>query len=170
MQPNLRLLGPKYGAELRNIVAALNEADPAEIHYQIRAGNPVAVNGVVLEPDEVLVETLDKDGYSVTNEGGYTVAVSTDVSETLRLEGDARELVHGIQNMRRSADFDIADHIVTYYESSPELHAVIAAHGDYIRQETLSQELVSQSPADDAYTETLKVNSIQATIGVRRAG
>ena len=169
VQPNLRLLGPKYGAELRNIVAALNDANPAEIHGQVRSGNPVAVNGVVLEPDEVLVETLDKDGYAVTNEGGYTVAVSTEVSEALRLEGDARELVHGIQNMRRSADFDIADHIVTYYESSPELDAVIAAHSDYIRQETLSQELVSQPPADDAYTETLKVNAIQATIGVRRA-
>ena len=170
VQPNLRLLGPKYGAELRNIVAALNDANPAEIHGQVRSGNPVAVNGVVLEPDEVLVETLDKDGYAVTNEGGYTVAVSTEVSEALRLEGDARELVHGIQNMRRSADFDIADHIVTYYESSPELDAVIAAHSDYIRQETLSQELVSQPPADDAYTETLKVNAIEATIGVRRAG
>ena len=170
VQPNLRLLGPKYGAELRNIVAALNEANPAEIHYQIRAGNPVALNGVVLEPDEVLVETLDKDGYAVSNEGGYTVAVSTEVSEALRLEGDARELVHGIQNMRRSAEFDIADHIVTYYESSPELDAVIAAHGDYIRQETLSRELLKQPPAADAYTDTLKVNSIEATIGVRQAG
>ena len=170
VQPNLRLLGPKYGAELRNIVAALNDANPADIHQQVRSGNPVAVNGVVLEPDEVLVETLDKDGYAVSNEGGYTVAVSTEVSETLRLEGDARELVHGIQNMRRSADFDIADHIVTYYESSPELDAIIAAHSDYIRQETLSQELVSQPPVDDAYTETLKVNSIEATVGVRRAG
>ena len=159
VQPNLRLLGPKYGAELRNIVAALNDANPAEIHGQVRSGNPVAVNGVVLEPDEVLVETLDKDGYAVTNEGGYTVAVSTEVSEALRLEGDARELVHGIQNMRRSADFDIADHIVTYYESSPELDAVIAAHGDYIRQETLSNELLCRPPAGDAYTETLKVNS-----------
>ena len=165
VQPNLRLLGPKYGAELRNIVAALNDANPADIHQQVRSGNPVAVNGVVLEPDEVLVETLDKDGYAVSNEGGYTVAVSTEVSEALRLEGDARELVHGIQNMRRSADFDIADHIVTYYESSPELDAVIAAHSDYIRQETLSQDLVSAKPADDAYTETLKVNSIEATVG-----
>ena len=169
VQPNLRLLGPKYGAELRNIVAALNDANPAEVHYQVRAGNPVVLNGVVLESDEVLVETLDRDGYSVSNEGGYTVAVSTDVSDALRLEGDARELVHGIQNMRRSADFDIADHIVTYYDGGAELDAVIAAHGDYIRQETLSRELVNAQPADGAYTETLKVNDMQATVGVRRA-
>ena len=169
VQPNLRLLGPKYGAEVRNIVAALNAANPAEVHHQVRAGNPIALNGVVLEPDEVLVDTLDKDGYAVSNEGGYTVAVSTEVSEALRLEGDARELVHGIQNMRRSADFDIADHIVTYYESSPELEAIITTHADYIRQETLSEALLPQPPAADAYTETLKVNDIQANIGVRRA-
>ena len=71
--------------------------------------------------------------------------------------------------MRRSADFDIADHIVTYYESSPELDAVVAAHSEYIRQETLSQELLCQSPVDDAYTEALKVNSMEATVGIRRA-
>ncbi len=168
VQPNLRLLGPKYGAELRSIVAALNASNPSEVHHQVRSGNPIALNGVVLEPEEVLVETLDKDGYSVSNDGGYTVAVSTDVSEALRLEGNARELVHGIQNIRRSADFDIADHIVTYYESSPALDAVIAEHSDYIRQETLSRELLNMPPTDDVYTHTLKVNDIQATISVRR--
>ena len=118
---------------------------------------------------DLLQERIAPEGFAAEEDRGYSVALSTEITPALRLEGDARELVHGIQNMRRSADFDIADHIVTYYESSPELDAVIAAHGDYIRQETLTQELVSQPPADDAYTETLKVNAIQATIGVRRA-
>ena len=115
-------------------------------------------------------EKIAPEGFAAEEDRGYSVAMSTEITPELRLEGDARELVHGIQNMRRSADFDIADHIVTYYESSPELEAVIAAHSDYIRQETLTQELLSQPPADGAYTETLKVNSIEATIGVRRAG
>ena len=118
---------------------------------------------------DILEERISPEGFAAEEDRGYSVALSTEITPELRLEGDARELVHGIQNMRRSADFDIADHIVTYYESSPELDAVIAAHSDYIRQETLTQELLSQSPADDAYTEALKVNDIQATIGVRRA-
>ena len=119
---------------------------------------------------DILEEPIAPEGFTIEQGRAYSVALSTEITPELRLEGDARELVHGIQNMRRSADFDIADHIVTYYESSPELDAVIAAHSDYIRQETLSQDLVSAKPADDAYTETLKVNSIEATVGVRRAG
>ena len=118
---------------------------------------------------DILEERISPEGFAAEEDRGYSVALSTEITPELRLEGDARELVHGIQNMRRSADFDIADHIVTYYVSSPELDAVIAAHSEYIRQETLSQQLLCQSPADDAYTETLKVNDIQATIGVRRA-
>ena len=121
-----------------------------------------------LEPG-ILTESIAPEGFAAEEDKAYSVALSTEITPALRLEGDARELVHGIQNMRRSADFDIADHIVTYYESSPELEAVIATHSDYIRQETLSRELLSHQPANDAYTETLKVNSIQATIGVRRA-
>ena len=118
---------------------------------------------------DILEERIAPEGFATEEDRDYSVALSTEITPELHLEGDARELVHGIQNMRRSADFNIADHIVTYYESSSELDAVIAAHSDYIRQETLSQELLSHSPADDAYTETLKVNDIQATIGVRRA-
>ena len=119
---------------------------------------------------DILEERIAPEGFATEEDRAYSVALSTEITPSLRLEGDARELVHGIQNMRRSADFDIADHIVTYYEGSPELDAVIAAHSEYIRQETLSQELLSHSPVDDGfYTETLKVNDIQATIGVRRA-
>ena len=118
---------------------------------------------------DILEEPIAPEGFTIEQGRAYSVALSTEITPALRLEGNARELVHGIQNMRRSADFDIADHIVTYYESSPELDAIIAAHSDYIRQETLSQDLVSAKPADDAYTETLKVNSIEATVGVRRA-
>ena len=118
---------------------------------------------------DILEEPVAPDGYTIEQGRAYSVAISTEITPALRLEGDARELVHGIQNMRRSADFDIADHIVTYYESSPELEAIITTHADYIRQETLSEVLLPQPPAADAYTETLKVNGMQATVGVRRA-
>ena len=107
---------------------------------------------------DILEEPVAPEGFATEEDRAYSVALSTEITPELRLEGDARELVHGIQNMRRSADFDIADHIVTYYESSPELNAVVAAHSEYIRQETLSEDLLNQPPADDAYTETLKVN------------
>ena len=120
------------------------------------------------EASDILQEKIAPEGFSTEEDRSYSVAMSTVVTPELRLEGDARELIHGIQNMRRSADFDIADYIVTYYQGSPELDAVIAAHSDYIQQETLSRQLINRPPAAGAHTETLKVNNIQATIAVRR--
>ena len=137
---------------------------PSDTAYLMADDEP-AVNGIL----NILTERVAPEGFAAEEDRAYSVALSTEITPELRLEGDARELVHGIQNMRRSADFDIADHIVTYYDGGAELDAVIAAHGDYIRQETLSQELVNAQPVDGAYTETLKVNDMQATVGVRRA-
>ena len=68
-----------------------------ELHPQ-----SVEVEGYDLLPDEVLVDSTDKEGYAVSSDAGYVVAVTTEVSKELAMEGTARELVHRIQNMRRS--------------------------------------------------------------------
>ena len=167
-RPNLALLGPKYGAEVRQITERLAAADPVELHRLVTAGGAVRLDGYTLEPDEVLVTSSDREGHSVASEGGSTVAVWTVVSPELALEGLARELVHRIQNMRRSAGFDITDHIATSYQGSPELEKVIAAHGDYIRQETLSRELVNADAGPDAYAESHSFDGQDASLGVKR--
>ena len=148
----------------RDELSRIYESAPPSSAYLIADESDVKLPSAVY----ILQERIAPEGFAAEEDRGYSVALSTEITPSLRLEGDARELVHGIQNMRRSADFDIADHIVTFYESSPELDAVVAAHSEYIRQETLSEDLLNQSPANGAYTETLKVNSIEATVGVRR--
>ena len=170
VQPNMSLLGPKYGPALRNIVSALAAASPSEVYADVVSGRNVEIDGYTLAPEEVLVSGSDGEGYSVASEGGYVVAITTDVTPELKLEGLARELVHRIQSMRRSAGFDIADYIVTYYQGGPELDDVMATHGDYVRQETLSGRLLNDRPARGAYTETHRLNGIEATLGVKRVG
>ena len=167
VQPNRTLLGPKYGAELPNIVSRLSAADPREVSSRVSAGDKVRVEGYSLEPEEVVISTADLPGYSANSEAGYAVAVTTHVSPELALEGLARELVHRIQDMRRAAGFDIADHIVTYYDGGPRLDDVLVAHGDYIAQETLSR-LVKAQPAPGAYAETHKMDGIEVTLGVQQ--
>ena len=167
-QANMPMLGPKYGSELANIVSGLARLDPAEVYTRVSEGRAIEVGGYTLEPEEVLPSTSEKEGFSVASDVGYIVAVTTEVSPELALEGLARELVHRIQNMRRSAGFDIAGYITTYYLGSPELDEVIDAHGEYIRQETLSRELVKEVPPSDAHTETHKVDGFEVTVGVKR--
>ena len=116
---------------------------------------------------DILEEKSAPDGFAAEEGQHYSVALSTEITPELRLEGQAREVVHHIQNMRRAADFEISDHIVAFYQGDA-LDPVIAAHADYIRQETLSRDLLKQSPADGAHTEPLNVDGIATTIGVMR--
>jgi len=113
--------------------------------------------------------TVQLDHFTVSLEGGYAVAVDATVTPELAEEGLARELVHRIQNLRRAADFEVTDRIITYYQAPEEVARVMTGtFADYIREETLSEELVGGSPQDGAKTETSKVEGVEVTLGVRR--
>lgn len=168
VKADMSRIGPRFGADSRNVLAALSKADPSEVYVAVAAGGSVTVGDYVLEPEDIVVTSSEIAGYSVVSEGGYSVAVTTEITPELELEGRARELVHLVQNMRRSAEFDIADHIVTYYDGDEALEEVMAAHGDYIRQETLSRELTRGVPPEGAYTEEQKVNGLAVVLGVVR--
>ena len=166
IKPNLPLLGPKYGREVPIITALLSRADAREVHEQINAGQPVQLEGYSLQPDEVIVSSMDVAGYSVASGSGYTVAVTTDVTEEMRLEGMARELVHRLQNMRREAGFDIADRIETFYRGNEEIGRVLSVHGEYIEQETLSRAVVDGEPPEGAHVESHRIDGLDVTLGV----
>ncbi len=109
------------------------------------------------------------DNYTVSLEGGYLVAVDGAITPELAEEGLAREVVHRIQGMRRSANFDVTDRIVTYYQGPEEIvNLMQGAFSDYIRDETLSTQLVDGAPGSEATTETSKVEGMEITLGVRR--
>ena len=168
IRPDFAVLGPKYGSSVPKIVNQLEALNAADVALAIESGRHIQLKNFTLLPNEVLVTQNPIEGYAVASEGGYVVAVTTEVSAELTLEGLARELVHRIQNMRRSAGFDIADHIVTYYQGDAKLDEVMAAHVDYIRQETLSRQIVNGALAPEAYTEAHKVDGLEATLGVKK--
>ena len=113
---------------------------------------------------------LDKPGCVVNSEGGYAVAVLTDIPPRLQAEGMAREIVHRLQVMRRSAGFDIADYIVTYYQGETYIGQVMADFADYIKQETLSERLIEGVPEKVNYTESYKLGGYNVLLGVKRLG
>ncbi len=149
---NPALLGPKYGRDLPRITQALRAAEPGRVATLVLAKEKVKVGDFELLPEELQVSVVDKPGYAVAQEGGYWVAVETEVSEDLASEGMARELVHLIQGMRRSAGFDIADHIQIQFEGDDELRRVIEEFGSYIKQETLATEMTAVHGATSQQT------------------
>jgi len=114
----------------------------------------------------------EKRPFVVHTEGAYAVAVPTDISPELQAEGMAREIVHRLQIMRRSAGFDIADYITTYYQGDDYIREVMTDKdlANYIKQETLSRELVEGVTEAGAYIESRKLGEHETTLGVRRVG
>ncbi|MBI2910533.1 MAG: class I tRNA ligase family protein, partial [Chloroflexi bacterium] len=169
IRPDLAKLGQRLGSQLPAARAALAAAEPGAVARAVGAGHSLDLPGFTLQPDEVLVDASDAPGYASAAEGGYRVAVATTLTEELRDEGMARELVHRLQGTRRNAGLDIADQIVTYYQAPAEIGRILQAHQAYIRQETLSTRLLSAPPPDSAFTERHTVDGHEVLFAVQRA-
>ena len=98
------------------------------------------------------------------------VSLDTTITPELAAEGLAREIVHRLQTMRRSAGFDIADYIVTYYQGEAYIRQVMTDFADYIKQETLSRQLVEGVPEQGVFTESHKLAGYDILLGVKRLG
>jgi len=115
----------------------------------------------------VVAEMPDKP-WPLVAEGNLTVMLDTDIPPELAAEGTAREIVRRLQTMRRTAGFDIADHIVTYYQGDAYVGQVMADFADYIKQETLSEQLVEEVPGEGVFTESHKLGDSTLSLGVKR--
>jgi isoleucyl-tRNA synthetase len=177
-KPNLRLVGKKYGKLVPALTAALRELSDDMARDAARAieeGQPVmlSVDGQMLEllPAELLVETSSPEGYAVAEDAGVLVAFDTTLTPELIAEGLARELVRNIQDARKSAGFDIADRIAVYLGGAADgdgVEQVIRQWGDYIRAETLADDLLLAAPPAGAHTEVLDLAGRTISVGVVR--
>ena len=111
-----------------------------------------------------------QENYVVVAEGNVNSAIYTELTPELEAEGMAREIVHRLQTMRRSAGFDIADHIETFYQADDYVRGVMTAGmtSSYIMQETLSRQLTEGMPIDVDYQETFKLTGHEVLLGVKK--
>ncbi|HEY8172407.1 MAG TPA: isoleucine--tRNA ligase, partial [Dehalococcoidia bacterium] len=172
VKPNLKLLGQKYGRDVQEIARALSsmsERELASIATAVAEGKSVDVAGKTLTPDEVLVNGREKEGFASAEENGAVVIVSTEMTPELELEGVARELVHRIQNLRKDAGFEIADRIRTHFVASSIIRDALRTFDAYVRQETLSVDVVEGVPPPSAHAETAVIDGREVTLAVERA-
>jgi isoleucyl-tRNA synthetase len=148
--PYPKQLGQKYGKGYPKIRQAISALDQFELAARFQAGETVEVvadgDSYAVAPEDVEVRSTPRTGYSVAEGSGYLVAVTTELTTALIQEGYARELVRRIQQLRKDAGLEISDRIVTYVADSDLLHDVLAHFGGYVREETLSVDLVQVHP------------------------
>ncbi len=171
--PDNKALGPRFGSKFPDVRAALAAADPLEVAARVEDGQSVTIRldgeTIELAPDEVLVRTMPAEGLAVAAEKGVTVGVDTDVTQDLRSEGLAREIVRRVQAMRKAADFNIEDRIELHYEAGAALNEVVRQWESYIRAETLAEVMDQAAPkAPEQYVESHELDGQSIVLGIRQ--
>ena len=145
IKPNFKALGPKFGKDMRFIAAEVQKFNQEDINKIEKDKNiSLDINGknITLDISDVEISSKDIEGWLVANEGSLTVALDVTITEELRKEGIARELVNRIQNARKDKGLELADKIKLTVLNFENLQKSITDNKDYIMSETLTNELV----------------------------
>ena len=171
IKPDFKKLGPRYGKIMKALAAAIQQMSQDDINAFEKAGTfTLQVDGqeAVLERADVEIISEDIPGWLVANEGRLTVALDITVTDELKKEGLARELVNRIQNLRKSSGFEITDKVNITLASSAEMDGAVEAYQEYIKSQVLANNLVvTAEPISDAtsldfedFTLAVKVEKI----------
>ncbi len=163
---NFRTMGKKFGKLMKGIAAQMAELSQEDIEKLETSGSlELTVEGQQAVVDVADVEIISEDipGWLVSNEGNLTVALEVELTDELRREGMARELINRIQNLRKDAGLEITDRISVVVEPNEETDAAIASFNDYICAQVLADE-IKIAPNDGAEVEFDEFNlNIQIT-------
>ena len=169
-KPQLKTVGPKYGKLLGGIKNVLSGLDGNAAMDELNANGCLRfeVNGeeVVLNREDLLIDTAQMEGYVSEDDNGITVVLDTNLSEELLEEGFVREIISKVQTMRKEADFEVMDKIVITYEGSEKAETVFAKNAYEIGAETLALEVKKATPA--GYVKEWKINGEAVTLGVEK--
>ena len=145
---NFKLLGRRMGKKMKSVSQAIAAMSPDHIRDYLEQGSielMVDEESTRFENEEILVQRNQKEGLLVETDNLLTVALDTEINEELMQEGLAREFVNKVQNMRKEKNLDVMDRIVTRYRGSKVLESSLETHSDFIRTETLTNVLSSES-------------------------
>ena len=144
IKPNFKTLGPKFGKHMKSIAAAVNgfgEEEIATLEKNQQMELDLGEEKLTISMEDVEITTDDIPGWLVTSEGGLTVALDITLTEELKGEGVARELVNRIQNMRKDSGFEVTDRIEIKIKNTPAISSAVEANKNYICAEVLADSL-----------------------------
>jgi isoleucyl-tRNA synthetase len=144
IKPNFKVLGPRFGKDMKQVVAAIQKFDADDIQKIEEKGvldleiNRKSIN---LQLTDVEISSQDIEGWLVANQGAVTVALDVTITEALKAEGIARELVNRIQNLRKDSGFEVTDMIDVFILNNEFMDKAVQNNLEYIKAETLTHTL-----------------------------
>ena len=159
---NFRVMGKKYGKLMKEVAAKINALSQEEIlQFETSGKFSLELGGqsINVEASEVEIISEDIPGWLVSNEGNLTVALEVELTDELRREGMARELINRLQNIRKESGFEITDRIIVTVGKNEEIEKAIESFGDFIKTQVLANELVvAENTGIEADFDTFKIN------------
>ena len=171
IKPDFKKLGPKFGKNMKAAAQALTSLEQSQIAQFEKDGKiALTLNGeeAVVELADVEVISEDIPGWLVANDGNITVALDITITDDLRKEGIARELVNRIQNVRKSKDFNITDRIVVKINPDEHVNDAVAQFKDYIAKQVLAVA-IELAPVESADVIALDMDDYELKITVDKA-
>lgn len=171
IKPDFKKLGPKFGKNMKAAAQALTSLEQSQIAQFEKDGKiALTLNGeeAVVELTDVEVISEDIPGWLVANDGNITVALDITITDDLRKEGIARELVNRIQNVRKSKDFNITDRIVVKITPDEHVNDAVAQFKDYIAKQVLAVA-IELAPVEGADVNALDMDDYELKITVDKA-
>lgn len=163
VRPNARVLGPKYGSNVQEIIKKAKAGE-----FVVNEDGSVKIGDIVLEGEEVEVGFEGKEGFDVASGGGISVVLDTVITDELKQEGQARDIVRLIQDMRKEAGYNVDDRIYIFVKAEGELKDAVARFADYIRKETLAIELQDGGDFEWDKQKTVVVDNVEVKLAVRK--
>ncbi len=172
-KPHYKVLGPKLGNRVK-AVAAMLAADDGSVASALARGEDVTIAvddgaAVPLTPDDVDLVQEVTEGWGVASDGGLTVALDLEVTDDLRREGQARELVRAVQDARRAAGLDVSDRIVLAVSATGDVAASLDAFRGYVAGETLALAVDDGTLDGDAFRHEVDIDAVTVAISLRKA-
>jgi isoleucyl-tRNA synthetase len=153
IKPNFKTIGPKYGKQMKAIAAMINEMDQSAIAaYEASGGWTGEIDGetIVLDIHDAEITAQDIPGWLVATEGGITVALDITITDVLKAEGIARELVNRVQNLRKDSGLEVTDRIHIVLSTTDAIREAIEANKAYICTEVLADAIDFNETSDAA--------------------
>lgn len=144
VKPNFKVLGPRFGQDMKAVAQVINNLDADGIKKIEQNGVlDVVVNtkSITLERSDVEITSQDIEGWLVASSAGLTVALDVTITDDLKKEGIARELVNRIQNLRKDSGFELTDRIIVSFQKDEQISNAINTNLEYIKTETLAKEV-----------------------------
>lgn len=172
IKPDFKKLGPKFGKKMKAAAAAINAFTQQQIAQIERDGSiTFRLDGedVTVEVADVDIHSEDIPGWLVASDGSETVALEVEITDQLRKEGVARDLINRIQNIRKGRDYDITDRITVTVEPSELTSGAVADFGEYIASQVLASAIVEAPVTDPADDEVLDIDGTEVKVKISRS-